>query len=144
MIPAAFVMYWSATPNRIKILNFCEHNHLKESVTYPCNQQCWYLQRQVKLQGGRENMISLHSAQKCTQFRCKTSQNSPFLVCSHSVIKLYTHFIFRMLTQDCLTHFSNLTDYENIEYEDMERKEHNRYCCRLYNDIAHISERNED
>ena len=43
-----------------------------------------------------------------------------------------------------LQHFQNLTDYENIEYEDMERKEHNRYCCRLYNDIAHISERNED
>ena len=26
----------------------------------------------------------------------------------------------------------------------MERKEPNRYCCRRYNDIAHISERNDD
>ena len=97
-----------------------------------------------KIQGGREDMISLHSAQKCTQFRCKTSQNPPFLFCSHSIIKFHTYVIVRMLTEAYLMHFLNFTEYENIEYEVIERTENKRYFCRVYNEIAHFSERNED
>ena len=33
---------------------------------------------------------------------------------------------------------------KNIEYEVIERTENKRYFCRVYNEIAHISERNED
>jgi len=68
-------------------------------------------------------MISHHSAQKCTPFRCKTSQNPPFLFCSHSVINCHTHLIIRMLSDAYLMHFGNFTEYEKVEYEESTREQ---------------------
>ena len=61
------------------------------------------------------------------------------MFCSHSIITFHTHFIVRMLTEAYLMHFRNFTEYENIEYEVIERTENKRYFCRVNNEIyAHF------
>ena len=106
MITAVFIMYWSATPNTIQIINFLEHNNLYERLTRLCSPKCVHQQRRIKnSQGGREDITCPHFAQKCTQFCCETRQR--YLTWSVLSICLY-------LTFQCSVKFTTFIRYVSV------------------------------
>ena len=52
--------------------------------------QILHLKRQIKFDKGVETTLEV---KKCTQLRCETSQNPPFLFCTHSIVNFNTLFI---------------------------------------------------